>query len=118
MDRPDLISLRLESALRRGGRTHTISDIADGLAHGRFQAIWNDDAMVITEILQAPRRRWLSVNWAGGTLDGVARLQPDLAAVARRAQCDSVRAVVRPGLEKPLKAAGWRRTAIAMEWTL
>jgi hypothetical protein len=118
LDKPDLISRRLESALRRGGDTHAIADIADGLARGRFQAIWNDDAMLITEILQAPRRRWLSANWVGGTLDGVARLQPDLAAVARRAQCDSVRAVVRPGLEKPLKAAGWRRTAIAMEWNL
>lgn len=105
----------LDRALKRGGGTHTLADVGEALQRGDMQALWNDDACLITTIQQGPRARYLLVFAAAGTLDGLARLEAPLRQLARDAGCDTCRALARPGLEAPLRAGGWKKTHIAME---
>jgi hypothetical protein len=106
----------LRKALWHGGDTHSIEDLIGSLERGEMQAHWNDSAIVITEIAQTPRRRFLHVFLSAGDKDGVLALADTLKDFARANGCEFARACIRPGFEKDLVAAGWRKKMVMIEY--
>jgi len=56
----------MKKALRLAGGTHELSDVVDALKEGRMQSFATDNAMVVTQIVQHPRKRELNVFLAFG----------------------------------------------------
>jgi len=118
VDKRDPRTIKLADALRRNGGTHTVEDIVEACRRGEMQAFWNDDAVIVTEIATTPRRKFLTVFLAGGTLGGCIALKPTLEAFARQNGIDTARAYVRPGFAKILKKHGWRSRSVGVEYVM
>ncbi|CAB5170372.1 hypothetical protein UFOVP155_20 [uncultured Caudovirales phage] len=97
---PEIIIKRLKKALVHGGETHEWADIKTGLYEGIYQIFWNEGAAVVTEIVQAPRKKYLNVFLAAGRLNDVIRLQYKVVEFANEIGCDFIRAVARYGWKK------------------
>lgn len=108
----------MRQALHKGGDTHNLEDLIGALKRGEMQAHTNDRAIVITEIAQTPRRRFVHVFLSAGELDGVIELMPTIEAWAKEQGCEFARACVRPGYEPTLKKHGWKRKMIMVELDL
>ena len=106
----------MRKALRLGSDTHTLEDLIEALRKGEMQAFHNDRAIVITEIAQTPRRRFVHVFLSAGELDGVLELMGQIEEWGLANGCEFARACVRPGYEPVLKARGWQRRMIMMEY--
>jgi hypothetical protein len=116
LDNQERLLTKLRKALRVGGNTHELEDILFGLETGKMQAFWNDGAIIVTEIVQAPAKRYLNIFLAAGDMDSVMALHPKIEAFSDEKGCEFGRALVRPGFEKVLKAKGWKRKMIVMEY--
>ena len=116
MDNRERLLTKLKKALKVGGDTHDLEDVLYCLETGKMQAFWNDGALIVTEIVQAPARRYLHIFLAVGDMDSVMALDEKLKAFASEKGCEFGRALVRPGFEKALQAKGWKRKMIVMEY--
>jgi hypothetical protein len=102
----------MEKALRLAGSTHTVEDVVDGLATGQMQSFCTDNAMIVTQIVQHPRKRELNVFLAFGDLDEVMSLQPKLIEFGRKQGCAFMVMSGRPGWQKVLPKHGWTRVGV------
>ena len=116
MDSKEHLLTKLKKALKVGRDTHDLEDVLYCLETGKMQAFWNDGAIIVTEIAQTPRRRYLHIFLAAGDLPSVMALDDKLKAFAVSKGCEFGRALVRPGFEKALTSKGWKRTMIVMEY--
>ncbi len=101
---------RLEQALEHGGGTFALHDIVEGLEQGRFQLFWNEQGLAVTEIIQAPQKRYLNIFLAAGEMKAVLKLHRKVEKFARQNGCDFMQATARKGWEKFEPAFGWRST--------
>ena len=106
----------MRKALALAANTHDLEDIIEALNRGEMQAFHNDRAIVITEIAQSPRRKFVHVFMSAGDLDGVLELMPQIEEWGKSLGCEFARASVRPGYEPILKARGWKKTMVVMEY--
>lgn len=116
MDSKARLLIKVRRALRIAGDTHSMDDLIGALKRGEMQAHYNDRAIIITEIVQAPRRRYVNLFIVAGDMDAVDELTPKVASWAQEAGCEFARAQVRLGFEGPLKARGWEKTQLLMEY--
>lgn len=107
------LAQRLEKALRIGGRTHDIGDVAAGLQTGRFQWWPRKDSGTVTEIVVYPKGPVLNVFLAAGDLDDVLALVPDMKTFAKAQGCSRITCIGRRGWERVLPKHGWRITGTA-----
>ena len=117
LDETKIIAL-MRRGLARSGSTHDLDDVIQCLRDGTMQAIWNDGAVIVTQIGQYPQGRVIDVFMCAGNLDSVMALRPDLVEMAKRHGCDYGRAYVRHGLVKPLQAAGWKAVQTVMTFEM
>ena len=104
----------LEAALSYGGGTHTLNDLADGVASGGFQLWAGQTAVVLTEIITYPQSRTLHYFLAGGKMPELMKMQPDIEAWARQLGCNRITLAGRRGwLRSFLKDEGY-----AEKWTV
>lgn len=66
----------IQAALDRGGNTHTLEDIAEGIAAGHYVFWPGEKSAAITEIQQFPRARFHHIFLAGGDLDELLAMVP------------------------------------------
>jgi hypothetical protein len=104
---PELLHRRLRRALNVGGNTHTPDDIALAVGEGRMQSWVNGDSLVVTEVMQFPRKNALNVVLAVGNLEEVLATIPDFEAFAREHGCSLMRMEGRKGWARVLPAYGW-----------
>ncbi len=116
MDKQDLLLTRMRKALRLGSDTHSLEDVVEALKRGEMQAHFNDRAIIVTEISQSPRRKYLHCFISAGELDAVLELMDEVKEWAEKQGCEFGRACVRPGYEPIFKAKGWKRKMIMMEY--
>lgn len=116
MDSKVRLLIKVRKALRVGGDTHTMDDLIGALKRGEMQAHHNDRAVIVTEIVQAPRRRFLNLFLVAGDMDAIDELTPKVTEWAFEQGCEFARAQVRLGFEKPLKERGWMKTQLIMEY--
>lgn len=109
----DEMKRRLQKALDRGGGTHTIEDVVAGVKAGTMQAFWSDDALIVTEIAQTPRKKWLNIFLAAGKMDDVFALTPQLEAFAEKEGCDFAAMTGRKGWAGVLSKKGWHQRGVS-----
>jgi hypothetical protein len=114
----DKIIALMERGLVKSGSTHDLDDVIQCLRDGTMQAIWNDGAVIVTQIGEYPRRRVIDVFLCAGDLDSVMALRPELLDLAKAHGCDYGRAYVRHGLVKPLQEAGWKTVQTVMTFEM
>lgn len=101
---------RLEKALRNAGGYHTWADVKEGLIEGKYQIFDSDEGAAVTEIIQTPQKRYLSLWIAGGRLPGVLDLVPRMEQHALTHDCAEILACGRLGWERVLPHYGWKKT--------
>jgi len=107
----ELILERMEKACSLPFASHNLPDVIAALKAGDMQAFWNDEAVVITEICVSPRRRFLNIFLAAGTLAGVLACQKQIVEFTRKNGIEEVQATCRVGWFKHLKKRGWKKVA-------
>jgi len=115
---PDEIIRRIEKALDHGGNTHTWDDIRQGLIEGKYQIFWNAFGACITEIVQAPQKRYLHCFVVAGELPGVMDLQDEVVRHALTNSCAYMTTLGRVGWEKILPEYGWKKSKVVMQYDL
>jgi hypothetical protein len=98
----------ISEALAYSGDTHDPEDVWAGIAEGRFQLWPGNDSVVVTEMLQYPKRRVLHVFLAAGNLPELKQMYPVIERWARELGCSRVSLAGRPGWERTfLREEGW-----------
>ena len=105
---PDEIIRRIEKALDHGGNTHTWDDIRQGLIAGSYQIFWNPFGACITEIVDAPQKRYLNCFVVAGQLPEVMELQDEVDKFALIHNCAYMMTSARMGWQKVLPGYGWK----------
>lgn len=101
------LTKRLARALKLGGNTHTIEDIQQLVARGQMQCFVKGHSFVITEVINAPQKRFLNVFLIVGDLS-VLELHEEVEAFAKQAGCDFMQAYGRPGWKPKISSLGWK----------
>lgn len=121
MNRLDLATKRLgehidglQKALEVGGGTHSIMDVLDQISRGDAQ-LWTDpDAVVVTEVHDAPQCRELRFWLATGKLDAVLAIQHRIIEWGRSVGCTKAVLTGRRGWTKALRDQGWEEIMVVM----
>ena len=90
----------VQAALDHGGNTHTVQDIAAGVATGKYQMWPGPDSIIITEIVDFPRKRICNYFLAGGKLEELKPLVPVIEEWAKERGCDGITLIGRGGWTK------------------
>lgn len=97
----------LQKALDLSGGTHTLKDVMEQIAAGDAQLWTADDAVIVTEVHQTPRKRVLHFWLAAGELKAVIRLSRKALEWGRDEGCEQASLIGRRGWEKALASEGW-----------
>ncbi len=106
----ELLQKRLNRALKVGGNTHTVADLAQFAQQGRLQAFQNGETCVLTEIIAYPQFRVLNIFMVIGTMDEAFAMLPRVIEHAKSMGCVKIVASGRPGWEPFVKKIGFKRT--------
>lgn len=104
----------IERSLPYANGTYTLEDIRNACMQGQMQLWPGERCALISEICHYPQRTGCHVAFAGGNLDELKNLAPQVMSWARSKGCDFVSVQGRPGW---VKALGFGRvvSTIALE---
>lgn len=106
-----MINKWINDALEYSNGTHDIDDVMQGLKTGEFQLFANDGACVVTQLTQYPKKKVCFIFLAGGELESVKRLQPEVSQWAKDKGCEVLTMIGRKGWSKVLD---WQTDAVCM----
>jgi len=104
----------IEAALEYSGGTHDFKDIADAVLTNQMQFWASDNACIITQIIQYPKKRHLHIFLVGGNLERILDYNESFKEFAKINKCDAVTNCGRRGWVKVLKDLGYKETGIAL----
>lgn len=111
--------VKVERALSRMAKSHSVEDVDAGIATGDFQLWAKPDAVVVTQIQQHPQAKMLCVFLAAGKLDQLEPMLEPLMEWGKKEGCTSAYLVGRFGwLRSFVGNHGFAPTATVMERTL
>ncbi len=105
--------LGLKRALERSGGTHTLQDMIDQIENERAQIWCNEDACIVTEVNDTPRKRVLHFWLATGDLDAVIALSGKVLVWGKEQGCDMATLTGRRGWNKTAPQ-GWTSVMTVM----
>ena len=109
----------IEAALAHGDGSYTFEDIAQLVAEGKLQFWPGVASVIITEIIEHPRRRALNIFLAGGNLPEIEAMVPLLQEWAKTHACTDAFFTGRAGWERTfLSRTGWIKTAVVFRKVL
>ena len=115
----DRLSSYISAALEYAGGTHTLDDVRDGIADGRLQFWPGPNSVMVTEVVDDPRRRTLHFFLAAGTLTELEAMLPPVLEWAKSRGCTHATLLGRAGWARSfLMKIGWHPTAVMMETSL
>ena len=101
----------IESALKKGGRTHDFKDIVDGVLSGHMQLWMGTNGCAVTEIVVYPNKKVLHVFLAGGDkgygIKQITDMHDDAIAWGKLQGCNGMTVAGRKGWKKVLQSRGW-----------
>jgi hypothetical protein len=114
VDLPPLSAYRaqIERALKHSGGTHVFEDVEVMVDEGSA-IFWplSPESVVITEIVQHPRKRVLHIFLAAGKMEDIERAAPAILAYGKHRGCEAASLVGRRGwLRSFLTRSGWTDT--------
>jgi hypothetical protein len=97
----------LQKALDLAGGTHTLADVARQIAEGSAQLWLDDDACIVSEVIDTPQKRMLRFWLAAGKLDPVVALSRKVLAWGKEQGCTMATLTGRRGWDRVLLDEGW-----------
>lgn len=92
--------------------THHLEDVEQMVSDGMAQVWECSDGAAVTEIIQYPRERWLTIWLTGGNMENLfLTCLPDIEAFARSERCQKVVVGGRKGWKKALSPHGYSEIA-------
>ena len=95
----------LEPALAHADGTYLWDDVAAAIYAGRTQFWPLERSAIVTELQITPRKRFLNIFLAGGSLEELRGFVPQLEDFARSHECNALQLQGRPGWARVLP--GW-----------
>lgn len=110
----------ISAALEYAGNSHTLEDVRALVEQGSLQLWPGKDSVILTEILQTPRRRTLHFFVAGGDLEEIRRSYLPILEWGKSVGCTHASLVGRKGWERTFltREDGWTAPLIYMEKVL
>lgn len=107
----------IQGALDKGGNTHDLEDIWDGIVEGRFQFWPAKEGCLVTEVLSYPKYNVFHVFLGGGKLDQLLDMIDSVEVYAKTMGCKSMTISGRKGWVRILASRGAKpvRTTLAKE---
>ena len=99
---------QIAEALERGGSTHSVEDVLAQVEAGEAQLHEWEDSVIVTEIHDAPRCRYVHLWLAAGKLEEVIPLSRIVLAWAKQMGCARATMAGRRGWEMVLQSEGWK----------
>jgi len=100
----------IESALDKGGNTHSFIDICEGVISGKMQLWSGQKGCAITEIVVYPNKKILHVFLAGGKMEQITDMQESAIEWGKAQGCEGMSLSGRKGWVKVLEKSGWKHT--------
>ena len=99
----------VEKALDYSGGTHTFEDVCQMVSEGRLQYWPGPNSVVITEIIEYPRKRTLHFFIAAGNIAELEVMYPPIEQWGREQGCNSASLTGRKGWERSFltRREGW-----------
>lgn len=108
----------LRRAIAAAGDLWTLADLVELAREGRIQ-VWHDGgAVVMTDVVDFPRKRIVRVFLVAGRMAGVRRLARQVEAFAVASEADAMVAEGRAAWERIGAPMGWQPRAVAYVKTL
>ena len=100
---------KLQRALDMDGGKHSPADVADQIESGDAK-LWSDgDSIIVTQIVDYPQVRVLSIWLAVGDMGRVRGLLPAIYEYGRENKCAHAETVCRLGWARVMADDGWKR---------
>jgi len=101
----------IQSALNKGGDTHSFKDIVDGVLSGHMQLWLGANGCAVTEIVVYPNKKVLHVFLAGGDqgqgIEQITDMHDDAVLWGKQQGCVGMTVTGRRGWKKVLQSRGW-----------
>jgi hypothetical protein len=105
----------LENALEYAGGTHTAADVYEGVIAGDFQFWPGEESVIITQLVENPRKKVCHYFLAGGNLVELERMAEGVEKWAKEHGCVAATLTGRPGWKKSfLRDQGYEIEGVAM----
>lgn len=105
----------IEAALAYNGGECAFEDVAAGIEAGKMQLWPAPKGCLVTEIVEFPQKRVISVFLGGGDLDQLADMHRDVITWAKAQGCTGARIIGRRGWVRAFKKYGWHEQATVLE---
>ncbi len=112
---PERVRELLGKAIDHGQGTHRLEDVLQAVARGEMRLWIAPQAVAVSEFIQFPRRRVLSIAWAGGSFRDMRAVQAGFEAYARGGGADAMMMVGRPTRRRARLLGAWAR--LMGDWT-
>lgn len=93
-----------------------MDDVIGCLQRGEMQSFYNDRAVILTTIVQAPQKKYVEFFMSAGDMDALLELYEEVKLWAMDQGADFGRAYVRPGFERIFTERGWKKKSVVMEF--
>jgi hypothetical protein len=103
------------AALEHASGTHSIEDVEAGVFANTFQLFRGAQSAILTQVQQYPRKTVLCVFLAGGLLNELLTMLPDVLEWGRQHGCTGAYIAGRPGWARALDKLGWAPTQVILE---
>jgi hypothetical protein len=107
-DEVNRCSTWIQAALDKGGNSHEVDDIERMIREDQLQFWTAADACIVTEFVTYPNYRVLHVFLAGGNLERIQDMRPDVEAFGRKFDCKKLTISGRQGWIKVLAPHGYK----------
>jgi hypothetical protein len=98
----------IQNALDKGGNSHEVHDIERMIRNDNLQFWAADDACIVTEFIPYPNYTVLHVFLAGGSLERIQEMRPDVESFGRHFGCKKLTISGRLGWIKVLGPFGYK----------
>jgi hypothetical protein len=103
LDELERLAHHIEAALAYSGDTHSLLHVVDAIKDGSAQFFPLENSVIVTEIVDYPKRAVCRIWLAGGDMDELIEAEKSIVEWARSHGCDGMEIIGRKGWERQLK---------------
>lgn len=115
LDEFERLAHHIDAALSYSGGTHSSIDVLDAIKQGKAQFFPMENSVIVTEIVDYPKKSVCRIWLAGGEMDELIEAEKELVTWARNHGCSGMEIIGRKGWERQLKDYSPASTVLTKE---
>ena len=115
LDEFERLAHHIDAALTYSGGTHSSIDVLDAIKQGKAQFFPLENSVIVTEIVDYPKKSVCRIWLAGGEMDELIEAEKELVTWARNHGCSGMEIIGRKGWERQLKDYSAASTVLIKE---